>query len=409
MRSVIEISSKRRRRLAEVLLVGSCASIFPACGNQGSNEGGSAEQALPGEQQPASQEPEFSRFVAKLSNDERRQFDQFLTGVRCGESWCSVQDMAFPDRETLAGYFIEQVLQKRDKGLVVADSRKWLGTISVCWTDDSDATTADKAAVIAAVDETWATYANIAFDWYSSGTSPHVCDSTQAASFNVKIWQHSSQTRGCSAVGMNTRSGISCDGSVAHPFANMLLDVANTNTNKIVAVHEFGHAIGIYHEQDRVDSTCTQGEEPLRSGARHVGDYDPLSIMNYCAPKPFPYLSSGDVVAAAFIYDGKPISPTFRARSWLPTDLTYTATPATGGTPKVVAQTSVSNIAANRAFGAAKTADTVVVTASEARLRCSIVGTPPNVSDDVADVLYSTPNTIPVECYDPANVTAAVL
>jgi hypothetical protein len=51
-----------------------------------------------------------------------------------------------------------------------------------------------------------------------------------------------------------------------------------------VAAHEFGHALGFTHEQNRADSPCTtmdQGPDP----DTFVTVYDPNSIMNYCNPK----------------------------------------------------------------------------------------------------------------------------
>jgi hypothetical protein len=88
-----------------------------------------------------------------------------------------------------------------------------------------------------------------------------------------------------------------------------------------VAVHEFGHAIGLRHEQAHPDETCATAQEEIDQvddfGTVHDGEpfgaYDSQSMMNYCASYPAmhaqtsPKLSAGDIIGINSLYPNVPV------------------------------------------------------------------------------------------------------
>jgi len=56
------------------------------------------------------------------------------------------------------------------------------------------------------------------------------------------------------------------------------------NLQKSIALHEILHALGFAHEQSHRDSVCTEGPEVYRPRVHTLlTEYDPHSLMNYCA------------------------------------------------------------------------------------------------------------------------------
>ena len=64
-------------------------------------------------------------------------------------------------------------------------------------------------------------------------------------------------------------------------IASRLSDEGKENIKKSIALHEFGHAIGLRHEDSHPDSTCESFDENLGTGIP-IGSYDERSAMNRC-------------------------------------------------------------------------------------------------------------------------------
>jgi hypothetical protein len=180
----------------------------------------------------------------------------------------------------------------------VWDSR----AIFVCWENPTEQDAADRESVREAIASTWQRHSALSF----KGWQP--CAAINKG-IRIRIEDSGAHTKGL---------GKQLDGKKNGMVLNFTFQKWNVNCQqkraycvKVIAVHEFGHALGFSHEQNRFDAPgeCAlqaQGPNPDRL----LTPYDPISVMNYCNEK---YSNDGelstlDVAAVQFLY-GSPAEP----------------------------------------------------------------------------------------------------